>query len=310
MSDPRVRLCHEVEGQAIARGFFTQALHSGRVAHAYLLVGPEGVGKRRFAKALAAALLCLRREQAGDACGECVSCRTLRSGNHPGFSAIEPEAGKAIEIDRIRGVTEALSIRGEDRRIVLIDAVDQLQIAAANAVLKTLEEPPPGVVFLLLTARPSRILPTIHSRCHRVPFSPLTGDEFQRVLAEAGLDPSEWPQLYEATSGSPGRAQRFLAGVLACGGAERMRELLGGVGAERPERLVDYLPAEGQETKRARVRRLIELVSDGLWGQRNTGDRERSLSRVDAVAELLTRLDGNHNTELLVEQLGRILQRQ
>ncbi len=308
-------LCSGVEGQELARTYFRHAIAGGRLSHAYLLVGPRGVGKSRFALELAGTLLCHRRRaHETEACGECKSCRTIAGGNHPRFTSIDPPPGKRLEIDGIRGCIDEVALRGGDRHVVRIGNAERMSTAAANALLKTLEEPPPEVIFLLVTAQPAQLPETIHSRCQRVPFSALAEDAFQRVLAREGRNAEEIPRLHAATGGSPGAALSLLDGIAACGGAERFRDLIDGVGADRPEALGDYLPAR-QEAKRDRVRRLLELLRDGLWARRAPlEEEERHAADVAALAprvlrldELLQDLDGNVNPELVLERTAAIL---
>lgn len=310
-------LCSGVEGHADPRRYFANAIAGGRLSHAYLLVGPAGVGKARFATELAAALLCHRPAADAGACDECRSCRTIATGNHAHLTLLEPATGKRLEIDAVRGCLEEVALRGGGRHVVRIRDAERMSPAASNALLKTLEEPPPGVVFFVVTAQPAQIQDTIHSRCQRVPFGALAEAEFERVLGREGRDPRVVPGLWAATRGSPGAAMALLDGIAACGGPDRLRQLLAGTGRERPESLVDYVPARAREAKRDRVRRLLELIRDGMWAEdtaRSAGPeaaetvmhRARRVLRVD---ELLRDLDANVSPELVLEEVALVLAR-
>ncbi len=326
MSSGEGSLCPDVFGQQLARRFLSQAVAAGRLAHAYLLAGPEGVGKRRFADGFARAVLCLRGgEGSGDpsrvgACGECPSC-VLPFENHPGYRLLQAAAEATIEIDAVREVIAALALRAGAHRVIVIDGAERLGEAAANAFLKTLEEPPPGIVFLLVTSRPAHLLETIHSRTQRVPFVPLDEASFAaavrslasavEIAAIAGDGEDSLRALHRACGGSPGVATRWLSGIEACGGGDRFRELLRGVGGERPGTLIDYLPALPKETARARAHRLLELILIGLWGQRESDPslRRRTAERGLLIAELARGLSRGRSVELTLEVLARVLRR-
>ena len=136
-------------------------------AHAYLLHGPAGIGKRALAERLMYLLLC-RQSQGLEACGHCKSCSLLAAGSHPDNYVLEPEeADKAIKVDQVRDlvsfVVQTAQMGG--RKVVLIEPVEAMNINAANALLKSLEEPSGDTVLLLVSHQPSRLLPTIKSRC-------------------------------------------------------------------------------------------------------------------------------------------------
>ncbi len=158
----------------------------GRGAHALLLAGPEGTGKRELALTLAAAALCDSPQPEAHACGECESCHWLAAGSHPDFALVEPltededgaakgrsapKRANAITVDQVRALKSLLSITAHRAagKVVLIHPAETLNAAAANALLKSLEEPPPGTVFLLVSHRPALLLPTVRSRCQTVP---------------------------------------------------------------------------------------------------------------------------------------------
>lgn len=136
-------------------------------AHAYLLHGPAGIGKRALAERLMYLLLC-QQPQGLEACGQCKSCSLLTAGSHPDNYILEPEeADKAIKVDQVRDlvsfVVQTAQMGG--RKVVLIEPVESMNINAANALLKSLEEPSGETVLLLISHQPSRLLPTIKSRC-------------------------------------------------------------------------------------------------------------------------------------------------
>lgn len=166
-------------GHERQKDILRRALATGRLAHAYLFEGPEGIGKRLTALALVRAIFC--RE--GNGCGDCPACRKVDHNNHPDLHLVEPD-GNAIKIDQVRELQRQLAYSPLEapRKICLIDGAERLNPAAGNALLKTLEEPAGHTLLILLTPRPDAVLPTIRSRCQRLPFSRLAREVVHKVL--------------------------------------------------------------------------------------------------------------------------------
>lgn len=185
----------------------------GRLPHALLFVGPAGLGKRELAEALAARLLCDAPRADGHACECCEPCQWRLTGNHPDLIRVVPAADAAaaateveaetparetpakaasaqIVIEQIRDLQAALSITGHhgSRRVVVLDPAEAMNIFTANALLKLLEEPPAGCVFLLVSSAPRRLLPTIRSRCQQWHFARLSEAELAHWKAHADRD--------------------------------------------------------------------------------------------------------------------------
>ncbi len=186
-----------------------RARREARLPHALLLAGPAGIGKLAFAELLAASLLCESPRDDGLACGSCTACAWHASGNHPDFRRIRPEAyeedvigdevdkpaskadrkkSEQIRIDQIRGLEAFVQVGSHrDRRIVLIEPAEAMNEATANALLKSLEEPPAGVHFILVSHAAERLLPTVRSRTRTVPLRvPQAADALSQLVA-AGI---------------------------------------------------------------------------------------------------------------------------
>ena len=165
-----------------------RAIARGTLPPALLLAGPEGVGKRRTALAIAETLNCLELRTADDfevdACGACASCRRIARGVHPDVIVLEPGETGTIKIDEIRDVIDRANYRPFEgrRRAVIVDEADTMMPSAQNALLKTLEEPRPGSVFVLVSSMPDALLPTVQSRCPRLRFGRLPADDVAGVL--------------------------------------------------------------------------------------------------------------------------------
>jgi DNA polymerase-3 subunit delta' len=183
----------------------------GRWPHAVLVAGPPGLGKRAFADWLARTLLCERPAADGGPCGECPSCRYARAGQHPDLRVAEPidddeENPKPVEwivVDRIRALvrwSEITSHRG-GAKVALLDPAERMNPAAANALLKTLEEPPPDTYFLLVSHQPGRLPATIVSRCQRLAAPLPTRDQARAWLASQGFADAD--RLLDQAGGAP-----------------------------------------------------------------------------------------------------------
>lgn len=216
-----------VQGQVRAVDALKGALRSGSIHHAWLFGGPEGVGKELTAVGFAQALLCPEAKMEG--CGTCGVCQRVERRNHPDVTWLMPEdeqvqrglAGRSdfthvpsreLKVEQVRQLQERLSFRALEGRykIAIIVSAEKTNVQAQNAFLKTLEEPPPDTVMILLAAGIDRLLPTIRSRCSKVHFGPLP-EQFvaQKVKAERKLDDETAKLVAVMAGGSLARAMEM-----------------------------------------------------------------------------------------------------
>ena len=210
-------------GHDAAVAAFRDSLDSGRLHHAWLLSGPEGVGKALFAEKAALRVLAQGQGRV-DAPGLDIpdshqAAKLMAAGSHPDLMRLERlpkensstgELARSISVDQVRGLQRLFSTTASlsPWRVVVIDAIDDLERNAANALLKNLEEPPPHSLFLLVSHAPERLLPTIRSRCRQLRLSTLDSGAMASALRVAApdADEAEIVDLVEAGQGSPGRA--------------------------------------------------------------------------------------------------------
>ncbi|MCI0705681.1 MAG: DNA polymerase III subunit delta' [Planctomycetia bacterium] len=199
-----------IRGQDAARQTFFAALERGRLAHAYLLVGPDGVGKQLFARELAKAFLCEKPPAKMTACDHCPACAQVEAHTHPDVLYLRtPEGKHELPVDEMRSFCTHLALkpaRGARKIGIVIDA-DDFNEESANSFLKTLEEPPPGSLLLLLATSTDRQLSTILSRCQVVRFAPLKPADLEAILEQHGIaDAEKRSRLARLGSGSVARA--------------------------------------------------------------------------------------------------------
>ena len=217
-----------VAGHARAKEQIASAAKRGRLAQAYLLAGPHGVGKRTFALALAQALLCESPPESFDGCGRCPACRQVVADTHPQFHVLRTPADKSeLPVELARAFTAKLyqTPSRVPRTVGYIHDADDLNASSANSLLKTLEEPPAGAVVLLRTSDAERQLPTIRSRCQVLAFGPLRDAEVAEVLTRGGVEPAEAHRLASLAGGLPGVALALAADSLVSFRATFLRHL-------------------------------------------------------------------------------------
>lgn len=197
-----------VQGQAPAIATLRNALGQDRVAHAYLFIGPAGVGKKKTAFTLAQAILC--REQPKEGCGACAACASVVAGTHPDLLVVAPESGKqSVVIDQVRELQRLLSLKPVfgGKKIAILDEAHQLTTQAQSALLKIVEEPLGDALLILLTVNSATLSRPLLSRCQQVRFSSLSLPLVEKLLIqEHGKDPVPARALALHSRGSVGRA--------------------------------------------------------------------------------------------------------
>jgi DNA polymerase-3 subunit delta' len=205
-----------------------RAVAEGRIGQGLIFAGQRGVGKHRFALALAQAVNC-ERPVDGDACGACLSCRKMAANEHTDVETIAPD-GQFIKINQMREMSNKAQFRPYigRRRVYIIDDADRLNEAASNSILKVLEEPPETTLLILVTSKPYQLLETIRSRCQVLSFAPLSAGELEAFL--------------KANYKRPLEETRMLA-RLARGSIGRTLEIDLGVYREKRDRMLEMLEA-------------------------------------------------------------------
>jgi DNA polymerase-3 subunit delta' len=260
---------------------FRRALQRGRLASTFLFVGPAGIGKRAFSLKLAQGLLCdnVAPEQL-EPCGHCPACSQVAAGSHPDVEVVgRPEDKAIIPVETFigdrdhrnrEGLCYNLSLRpfSGKRRIAIIDDADYLNVEGANCLLKTLEEPPPGAVLILISTSEQRQLPTIRSRCQAIRFRSLSESDVESILLSRGLveNPVVAKQAASRSGGSVQRALEAIDPALA----DYQAELLDQISRREfdspalAKATTTFIETAGKEApaKRARFKQAIAAASD------------------------------------------------
>ncbi len=297
----------EIIGQEHVTRTLLNALTNERVSHAYLFCGPRGTGKTTTARGLAKAVNCLNNGK-GEPCNECEMCRAITNGN--ALDVIEVDAASNRGIDEMRDLREKINYAPNQARykVYIIDEVHMLTKEASNAVLKTLEEPPPHIIFILATTEAHKLLPTILSRCQRFDFRRHTVQNIVSVLAEVGknegikTEPEALNLFAKAATGSMRDALNLLQQAYTFYGSEitlqQAQDLLGISGDRRYRELAKHLV---DNDVAAGVQVINEANSDGIDLRQFNRELVEYLRML-----LLIKTGSNQSIELTVDDITEL----
>lgn len=291
------------------------ALRADEVAHAWLLVGPPGVGQEDLARSLAMALNCPVAEAADEACGRCPTCERIARDRDELLQVFEPE-GAAYVVDNVRDewvATASRSLTGGRRRVLRITAADRTNVPAQNAFLKLLEEPPPSVVWLLEAEEESALLDTVLSRCRRLAVVPWGLDALRRRAREAGADAERVEPLARAALGSPTRLDDLLDPDVADARTRHLglldRLATGGPGQVVPaaKDVVTWAKSRVAPLKARHTARFEELERDFGVDERGRGWPPGLRNRILKRHERLERFEQRRALGLALDDVGSYL---
>ena len=279
----------EIQGQEKAIHILQCAIQNSHIAHAYLFTGPEGVGKKQTALALAQYLNCTSPDlQTFVSCGRCPSCIQSISGSHPDLLILEPD-GNSIKIEQIRTLLSKVSLRSYENtyKVVLINDAHLMTEQAANCLLKTLEEPTDNTVFLLITSQVQNLPVTILSRCQEISFNLLSPSMIQDILQK--LHPERQSQIGLVTAlakGSVSTAENLLANEEIAEARQDFYNLLIRLAQSSPAQIIGW--CEQWDKNKKMVKALLELGQ--LWyhdaSMINTAGQIQLLVNQDYLAPL------------------------
>ena len=262
---------------------------SARVAGAYLFSGVQGVGKETVANYFANLILCEGNDEEQTPCGACRACRKLKNGNHPDMHIIRPD-GAQIKIDQIREMQQQIffqPLEGQ-RKIYIIANTERFHDAAANAILKTLEEPPAASTLILLTENIETIIPTIRSRCQIISFYPMHTEQLETLLKEhLSVDKDTASAAAILSNGLVGKAITLIENDISKG--QKVPDIL-----SESDPMAAFKIAEEIEKNPDSLDELISWYRDLL------------LIHQDATVELLTHRDAVQKLKVIVSRYSRL----
>jgi len=270
----------ELWGQEKQQDLLQRAIATGRIPHAYLFHGIGGIGKKTCARMFARAVNCEAKNGHKIPCDACMSCVRITHGNHPDVITVKPD-GAFIRIKAIRDLQSQTRFRPFEgaKRVFLIEDAERMNDAAANALLKTLEEPNPLNILILITSRPYQLPATILSRCQKIRFDPLPKEVIISFLKDsAGLDDQAAGVIAAASMGSIGKARDMLDNAQPAAVAELIEKYTASDAVKDPLALfvcVDYF-GDTREMITERLRTLRNWYRDVLV-YKETGDSRRLL---------------------------------
>jgi DNA polymerase III delta' subunit len=277
--------------------FMTRAVKAGRLAHALAFCGPEGVGKRTLAKNLAQILLC----DLGTGCGACPQCKSLSAGLHPDFLSLASD--DTIKIEQVRQLVYSLSLKPYQAKykVAVVDRAEDMTTEAANALLKSMEEPKPHTIIILITANPYRLLPTIVSRVQKINFGLVAQADYQPLIP-AHLSAEQKQALETFAAGRPGVALDIVNDPDRLGQLQHMerqyRNFARGTARDRFR-----VAADLAELDNPQIREALSFWLANLERELTANVDQHLIQKIEAVAEAQTLLAANVNAKLLLTNI-------
>lgn len=286
-------------GHASSWNLLLAEFRNGRLPPTYLFYGIPGIGKKLVAYAFVQRIFCHETESGAFACGQCPACQRIRMNRHPDFHFLAPEKD-SVKIDQIRDVLKNLNKAPLEAplKVVMIDEAEKMTLGASNSLLKTLEEPRPQTLFILIATNLFRLLPTIRSRCRKLFFNSPETCESSSYLANQGMEGNR-EELLTMLDGSLGLALSFASSDL-----REDLEVIDTAMARRKNSLADILKLSKKwADSDADLDLFLELVKKRIYTNFTETRNDACIPHIDRISQAQKDLTRNVNTQLVLENM-------